>query len=180
MKTLIIRRHAQRTKPGQNLSQTGINLAKRVTLDTQHFDLVATANIPRAIQTAIAFGHEVTMLNDALGHLPKKIFAKCGWTKALPQMSVAISNHKSVANFARTQANLWKNIAHQIPNSGHALIISHGAIIELGMLASLPDANHKNWGPAIGYCEGIRLTIKGNIITGEILRVPSEFHQVQN
>lgn len=180
MKTLTIYRHAQRTKPGQNLSQTGINLAKRIALGTHHYDLVATANIPRAIQTAIAFGHEVTMLDDALSHLPKNIFAKCGWPNSLTQMSAAVSNHKIVANFAQKQADLWKTIADQIPNSSHALIISHGAIIELGILASLPDADHTSWGSAIGYCEGMRLTIEGKNIRGEILRVPQERHQVHN
>ena len=77
MKTIEIRRHTLRTKPGQNLSQQGINLAKLTAPDTKHFDIVATANIPRAIQTAITFGHEVTKLNEALGHLPRKTFDKC-------------------------------------------------------------------------------------------------------
>lgn len=180
MKTLTIFRHTQRTKPGQNLSQTGINLANIIASDTKHFDLVATANIPRAIQTAIALGHEVTMLEDALGHLPKNIFNKCNWPNSFTEISAAISTHKSVSEYAQTQANLWMSIASQLPKSGNALIISHGAIIELGMLASLPDADHENWGTAMGYCEGIRLKIDGTKIAGEVLRVPNEFHQVHN
>ncbi|MCF6303160.1 MAG: hypothetical protein L3J13_08175, partial [Devosiaceae bacterium] len=131
MKTLEIRRHAQRTKPGQNLSQQGINLARLTAPDTKYFDLVAAANIPRAIQTAIVFGHEVTLIDDALGHLPRKIFDKCAWPGTLVQMSIAISNHKNLTDYAQKQANLWKNIANKIPQSGSALTISHGAIIEL-------------------------------------------------
>ena len=92
-------------------------------------------------------------------------------------MSAAISNHKSVATFAQKQADLWMSIANQIPDSGSALIISHGAIIELGMLASLPDADHASWGQAMGYCEGIRLKISNNHTSGEIIRVPQKLLQ---
>lgn len=180
MKTLTIRRHTQRTKPGQNLSQKGIDLAKLVAHDTKNFDLVATANTPRGIQTAIVFGHAITLIDEALGHLPREIFDKCAWPNGFTQMSTALLKHTSVANFAQNQANLWKQLASQTPPSGNALIISHGAIIELGMLASLPDADHPNWGPAIGYCEGIRLIFEDNALSGEILRVPDKYHQVEN
>ena len=179
MKTLTIRRHAQRTKPGQNLSQQGVDLAKSIGLDQVRFNCVATANIPRAIQTAITFGHEVTMLDDALGHLPRSVFDKCAWPSSFAEMSLALSRHKSVASFAQKQADLWSDIANQIPELGSALIITHGAIIELGMLASLPEENHVTWGTAIGYCEGMRLRFDSNKITGEILRVPDEFHQIE-
>jgi broad specificity phosphatase PhoE len=180
MKTLTIRRHTQRTKPGQNLSQKGINLAKLTAPNTQDFTIVATANIPRAIQTAAVFGYAVTLLDDALGHLPREIFEKCAWPNGFSQMSAALSNHKNVADFAQRQADLWKNIVKQTPSSGNALIISHGAIIELGMLASLPNADHTEWGAAIGYCEGILLTFQGTKIHGEILRVPDKFYQLEN
>ncbi len=180
MKTLTVRRHTQRSKPSQNLSQQGIDLARFTVPRIEHFDLVAAANIPRAIQTAIAFGHEVTHIDDALGHLPREIFDKCAWPKGFAQMSAALTSYKNVAYFAQNQANLWKSIVEQTPPSGNALIISNGAIIELGILASLPNANHTEWGAAIGYCEGIRLTFDGNTTTGTILRLPNRYHQIEN
>ncbi len=180
MKTLTIRRHAQRQKPGKHLSQTGIDLARMTRPQTSPFDLVVTANVPRAIETSIAFGNEVHQMDDALGQLPREIFDKIGWPNSFSHFKTIISQHKDVEDFANAQAQNWREIVDHLPKNGRALIISHGAIIELGLIACQPNANHKEWGNAIGYCEGANLTLEGNVITGEIFRVPDKHYQVLN
>ena len=56
MRTLEVRRHTMRRKPGQRLSQDGIELARLVGDGSGHFDLVVSSNVRRAIETTIAMG----------------------------------------------------------------------------------------------------------------------------
>ena len=54
MRTLDIRRHTMRRKPGAHLSQDGIALARLIGENAGPYDLVVTSTIPRAVETAIA------------------------------------------------------------------------------------------------------------------------------
>ena len=73
MRTLEVRRHTMRVKPGQHLSQAGVDLARRIGNTVGPFQRVVTTSIPRAFETAIAMGcavdeqvedRGVIMLND--------------------------------------------------------------------------------------------------------------------
>ena len=59
MKTLEVRRHTMRRKPGAHLSQDGIALARLVGGTAGPFSLVVTSTIPRAIETAIAMARDL-------------------------------------------------------------------------------------------------------------------------
>ncbi len=59
MKFIEDRRHTMRTKPGQDLSQAGVALARRTGEKLGPFEHVATSTVPRAFQTAIAMGFAV-------------------------------------------------------------------------------------------------------------------------
>ena len=62
-------------------------------------------------------------------------------------------------------------LASSLPDNGRTLLVSHGGIIELGAIASLPEADHASWGGGLDYCEGVRLSFDGNDFVGiEILR----------
>ena len=67
MRTLEVRRHTMRRKPGQRLSQDGIELARLVGDGSGHFDLVVSSDVPRAIETAIAMGYEVNEIDPKIG-----------------------------------------------------------------------------------------------------------------
>ena len=77
-------------------------------------------------------------------------------------------------------ADTWRGIAQRIPDSTQALIITHGGLVEAGAVAAVPDQPHDEWGGPIGYCEGVRLTFDGRFTSCEILRVPDEYHLVEN
>ncbi len=60
------------------------------------------------------------------------------------------------------------------------MVVTHGLFVELGAVASLPDADHAAWGEPIGYCEGIRLIFDGHERRGELLRVPDAYRLIEN
>jgi broad specificity phosphatase PhoE len=180
MRRLDIRRHTMRRKPGQHLSREGIALARLVAEGTQPYDLVVTSTIPRAVETAIAMGVEVDQCLEELGQLPDAVFNELGWPSPFARVAHAVAADGPAARFAEEQARLWQEIAEQIPDGGRALIVSHGLFVELGAVASLPDADHAAWGEAIGYCEGVRLFYDGHDRRGELLRLPEEYRLIEN
>jgi broad specificity phosphatase PhoE len=176
MRVLDIRRHTMRRKPGDHLSHSGIKLARQVGQQSGPFNLVVTSTIPRAIETAIAMGFEIDETIDGLGLLPDSVMMAVGWPRRFDEIAPLLSG--DVAGFATSIAGLWRNIAMKLPPSEHGLVVTHGLIIELGILASMPTASQ--WGGPIGYCEGARLTYSGVSQGGEVLRVPSGFQLVEN
>ncbi|KRA41727.1 hypothetical protein ASD80_11845 [Devosia sp. Root635] len=169
-----------RRKPGQHLSREGIILARLVAEDAPVYDLVVTSTIPRAVETAIAMGLEVDQCIEKLGQLPDAVHAGVGWPSAFARIAQAVAAGGPAARFAEEQGRLWQEIATQVPDGGRGLIVSHGLIVELGAVASLPDANHATWGEAIGYCEGVRLRYDGDAVSGGLLRVPEGHRLIEN
>jgi broad specificity phosphatase PhoE len=180
MRTIDIRRHTMRRKPGAHLSQDGIALARLVGESAGPYDLVVTSTIPRAIETAIAMGFEVHQTLEDLGYLPGTITSTVGWPSPFAHVAEVVAADAPAAAFAHAQAQLWRQIADQLADGQRALIITHGLFIELGSVASLPDANFVLFGDAIGYCEGIRLTYDGDRAHGDILRVPLQHQLIEN
>ena len=116
MRTLEVRRHTMRSKPGAHLSQDGIELARLVGSTSGPFSLVVTSTIPRAVETAISMGFEVHETLDALGHpLKDEVFDEVGWPSPFALVAQAVASGGQVANFAEEQARLWWN-GSRIPN----------------------------------------------------------------
>ncbi len=180
MRTLEVRRHTMRNKPGAHLSQSGIALAKQVGASMSPFAFVATSTLPRAFETAIAFGFEVSETLDALSLLPEEVFVETGWPANFEQVGNSVAAQGASANFARAQADLWQTIVERVPEGKQALIVSHGGIVELGAVALAPHANHKEWGDAIGYCEGVRLLFGENSVGVELLRLHQNQRLIEN
>ena len=161
-----------RTKPGQHLSQAGIDLARRVGEGMPEYDRVYTSPVPRAFETAIAMGFAVDHQVKLLASMPSD--AEISFDAGFGGFSSLIRQHpdSAVANFARTLADFHLDVARSLPDAGHALIVSHGGFIEASAVGCLPDADHERWGPSCNYCEGIRLRFEeGAFEGGEILRV---------
>jgi hypothetical protein len=57
-----------------------------------------------------------------------------------------------------------------VSDGAQALLISHGGLIEPGLVAALPDWPHVRWGRGFRHCEGARLHHDGTRFVGaEIL-----------
>ena len=178
MRTLEVRRHTMRRKPGQHLSQDGVDLARLVGDDSGQFGLVVTSPLPRAIETAIAMGFEVDETDDFLGLIPTG--SGYGWPASFARVSDAVREGGAAAKFAQQMAGAWQTVVERIPESTQALVVTHGGIVEMGAVAAVPDVAHGAWGDAIGYCEGVRLTFDGGFTGCEVLRVPEEYRLIEN
>lgn len=169
------RRHTMRTKPGQHLSQAGVELARRVGETMGSFDLVVTSHVPRAFETAIAMGHAVDEQLEALGNFWPELEAELGsWDAGYARFrEVATARPDgAVARFAASMAAIHDAIVGRLPSSGRALVVSHGGFPEATVVGCLPSFDCSSWGPGCDYCEGVRLHHDGrNWIDAELLRV---------
>ena len=172
MKTIEIRRHTYRTKPGQHLSQEGVTLARKVGETTGPFAWVVTSTVPRAFETAIAMGFAVDELNDLMSTMGPSVEAEAPWPMSPAGYSKAVRKGKAAARYAEQLAAFYSQLVDRPEEGESALAINHGGVVELGAVACLPDADHESWGPHFGCCEGARLFWEdGKFVKAEILRV---------
>lgn len=167
------RRHSMRTKPGEHLSQDGVDLARRVGEGMTTFDTVYTSMVPRAFETSIAMGFAVNQQIELLASMPHDI--EVYFDEGFGRFSSHIRQHPKsvVARFARGLAEFHLDIAQSLREGGRALLVSHGGFIEASAVGCVPDADHETWGPSCNYCEGVRLTYdEGGVRECAILRVP--------
>jgi hypothetical protein len=169
-----------RIKPGQHLSQEGVDLARKVSLTNPDYGLVATSTVPRAIETAIAMGLAVDRYIDALGQLPDAVMDAVGFPSDFPTVAQAARTNIAAARFAAEQADIWRGILENLHDGENALIVTHGLFIEFGAIAILPEADAATWGAAIAYCEGLRLHWEEGIMTGKVLRLPEALRLIEN
>jgi broad specificity phosphatase PhoE len=172
MKTIEIRRHSMRSKPGEHLNQPGVTLARLVGENLGPFDRVVTSTLPRAIETAIAMGFAVDELNELMGSTGMDVELEAPWPLFPAEYADVIRKGKAAARYANQLKAVYTRLADFLMDSRAALVINHGGIAEMGAIACLPDADHRSWGAHFDYCEGIRLFWEGGkFVDGEILRV---------
>lgn len=156
-------RHSIRMPPGEHLTHEGVTLARRVGETLREYNLVVTSDIPRAIETAIAMGYGVDRYYTMLGSL---MLAETEWdlTVTLDWQTVAKAAKGGLltAHAARCHADLLRHIASSLQPDGRALVVSHGGVIELGVVGLLPELDYTGWGTACERCEGVRLTFEGS------------------
>ncbi len=83
MKTIEIRRHTYRTKPGQHLSQQGVTLARKVGEGVGPFERVITSTVPRAFETAIAMGFAVDEQVELMSNYSDDVEFDAPWPQSL-------------------------------------------------------------------------------------------------
>lgn len=181
MKTIDVLRHTMRSKPGQHLSQAGIDLAREVGKRLGPYDLVVASPLPRAIETALVMGYAVTDFVEEISDMPEDVGAAIGWPAAFAHIAAVLARGGAPAKFARMQARAWEAIAEKLAEDGRALVISHGGIIEMGAVALFGEPGPQCWGEALAYCEGVRLTFDGDRLTElAVLRLPETQRLVSN
>lgn len=172
MKTIEIRRHSIRNKPGQHLNQQGVTLARRVGESTGPFARVITSTVPRAFETAIAMGFAVDEQNELISTTGDFVEAEAPWPMLPEEYARVIRKGKAAARYAQLLADFYHSLADRLEDGESALVINHGGIVELGAIACLPDADYASWGSYFEYCEGVRLFWEdGKFVNAEILRV---------
>ena len=172
MKILEIRRHSIRDLGGDHLSQKGIALARKVGQGIGPFDFVATSTLQRAFETAVAMGFAVTEQNELMNTYGGAVEREAPWPMPFYHYSEIVKQEGAAGKYADQLIGYYASILDRIPQGGSALIISHGGVVELGVVACLPEADFSTWGESVDYCEGARLFWDdGLFVRGEVLRV---------
>jgi|SRR5688572_4808322 len=172
MKTIEIRRHSIRSKPGDHLNQSGVTLARLVGEDLGPFERVVTSTLPRAFETAIAMGFAVDEQNELMSSYGLDVEREAPWPQSFAAYSEAVKLTGAAARYADRLAAFYSKLADSLMDGRAALVINHGGILELGVVACLPDADYGSWGEAADYCEGARLFWEaGKFVSAEVLRV---------
>jgi broad specificity phosphatase PhoE len=182
MKILEVRRHSIRKQGGgSQLSQAGVELARRLGATMGPFAYVATSVVPRARETAIAMGFAVdqelvTLASDK--EMYAELEANRWWEAGQPFVALAkvIAVKGPTWYYAHALIALWRDLLAPLPDGAAALVIAHSGEIEVPLVACFPDASHGAWGVTFGHCEGARLVFDGEPVRFtevEILRCSS-------
>src|SRR6185503_19041680 len=173
MKSIEIRRHSIRTKPGDHLSQQGVTLARLVGEKLGPFERVVTSTLPRAFETAIAMGFAVDEQNELMSSYGRDVEREAPWPLSFARYDEIVRNGGAAARHAHRLATFYNKLAGSLAEGRAALVINHGGVLELGVVACLLDADYESWGDAADYCEGARLFWEnGKCVKAEVLRVP--------
>ena len=172
MKTIEIRRHSVRSKPGDHLSQRGVTLARLVGENLGPFDRVVTSSLARAFETAIAMGFAVDEQNELMSSYGDDVDIEAPWPQTYAVYADVIGKHGAAENYAKKLVAYYAQLADYLADGRSALVINHGGVLELGAVACLPKVDFESWGGNADYCEGVKLFWEDHkFVNGEILRV---------
>lgn len=167
MKTLEVRRHSLRKQGGgSQLSQAGVDYARRLGASMGPFAYVATSVSPRARETAIAMGFAVdqeivTLASDEAVYAEMEI---SGWWQT-PQpfvtLAAVVATQGATWRYGSALIACWRDILTPLPAGTAALVIAHSGDLEIALATCFPKADHAAWGGPFGYCEGARLVFAG-------------------
>lgn len=166
MRIIDHRRHTMRVKPGDHLSQAGVDLARSVGETMGRYDLVVTSPVARAFETAIAMGFAVDEQWPVLAPMPDEVAAEVDWERGCAEYARAARLKGATARYLADLAEQFRELGRRLPEDGRALVISHGGTVEAAAVACLPDNDFSGWNSSGDYCEGIRLVLVDGRFSG--------------
>ncbi len=169
MRSIQIRRHSYTKKgaargKGSHLSAAGVTLARRIGGETGPFELVLTSAVPRTLETAIAMGFAVDEQLDVLGDIPAGVLEELGhherwaWHAPFVRFAEIVGRGGPTARMAYRQQETWVRALESLPPNGRVLIISHGRVIEAGLVTCIQDGDFATWGAPFHHLEGVEMT----------------------
>lgn len=172
MRTTEIRRHADTKKgeqrgKGSHLSAAGVLQARRIGAEMNPFDLVLTSHIPRTLETAVAMGFAVDDQREVLGAISPSVTEEIGhqerwtWDNPFAVFTAIVAQNGPTARLGRDQQAAWIEAVEAVSPGGSVLLISHGRVIEAGLVTCFPDAAYATWGHPLHHGEGVRLSYHG-------------------
>ncbi len=185
MRSIEIRRHSYTKKGegrgrGSHLSAEGVALARELGHHMGPFDLVLTSHSPRTLETALAMGFAVTDQLEVLGEITPEVVEEIGhherwsWGQPFVRFAEFVERDGPTAIMGRRQRDAWQQALEAAPPNGKMLIISHGRVIESGLVTCLPDADFSAWGASFGHCEGVKMDYaEGRFTNIQFRRIPT-------
>ena len=183
MRTIEIRRHSYTKKgesrgKGSHLSAEGVALAREIGHHIGPFDLVLTSDSPRTLETAIAMGFAVDEQLAVLGDIPADVVAEIGhherWDWEYPFVTFAefIGRGGPTARMGKRQREAWVGALESMPADARVLVISHGKVIESGLVTCIPQGDFSAWGAPFRHCEGVTMNyVDGHFMDVQLLRM---------
>jgi broad specificity phosphatase PhoE len=181
VKTLEVRRHSLTKKgdergSGSHLSSEGVRVAREAGASIGPFAFVVASAVPRTVETALAMGFAVDACIDHGGgplweSSLEEVPFHAQWESEQPFVLYrdAIANGGAVYALAALQIEIWMYALAQIADGETALVVSHGGLVDMGLVSASPDADHSSWGPPINQLEGGRLRLDGSALALEAL-----------
>ena len=168
MKTIEIRRHCYTKKgeargKGSHLSAEGVIQARYIGEVIGPFDMVLTSHIPRTLETALAMGFAVDEQLEVLGDIPAEVWEEIGhqerwtWNEPFVLFAEFIARDGPTSQMGKRQQATWIQVLESMPEDGSVLVISHGRVIESGLVSSVPDGDFASWGKPFHHGEGVRM-----------------------
>lgn len=168
MRTIEIRRHAFTKKGegrghGSHLSAEGVAQARRIGAQIGPFALVLTSHIPRTLETALAMGFAVDEQIEALGDIPAEVWDEIGhqerwaWEEPFVRFAQLVTCGGPMARMGERQRDVWVRALESAPDGGSVLIVSHGRVIEAGLVTCVPEGDFAAWGTPFHHGEGIKM-----------------------
>jgi broad specificity phosphatase PhoE len=181
MKVVEVFRHSKRGE-GKGLSQEGRDLAQRArALLAPHYDLCVSSPKQRARETLEAFGFNRYEVDKALTAVnPWEPFdtqiTKLAQARGIIPLA-ACWEYPEALNCLRRQGMTFlgavKRISNRLPEGGHALVVSHGGILEAAALLGCSRYHLDEIGGEIGFCEGVVFIFEEEALKGvELKRLP--------
>ncbi len=173
MKTLEVRRHSLTKKgeergSGSHLSSEGVRLARAAGERMGPFDYVVASVVPRTLETSIAMGFAPDICVDQGGGplweaSLEEVPFHAQWEAEQPfvMYAEAIARGGAVHELAQLQLDIWTSALDRVEDDRAALVVTHGGLIDAGLVHALPDAYHSSWGSPISQLEGARLSYDG-------------------
>ena len=168
-RTLEVRRHSLRKNGGgSQLSQAGVDLARRIGGTIGPFDLVVTSVSPRARETAIAMGfavdHElITLTHDDALYAELEASGYAQSADPFTHLAAVCARQGPTRLYAHALAAMWRDLLTPLADGASVLVIGHSGEIDLALVAAFPDADHAAWGAAFAPCEGAVLEFSGDL-----------------
>jgi len=104
MKTIEVRRHSIRLKPGEHLNQSGVTLARLVGENLGPFDRVVTFTLPRAFETAIAMGLAVDDQIELMSTYGEDVEREIAWPQSFAVYAKALKRGGTAGQYAKKLA----------------------------------------------------------------------------
>lgn len=111
-----------------------------------------------------------------LGEIPLSVWDEIGhqerwtWENPFAHFATIIDRDGPTAALGQLQRELWRDALNHASEAGQVLVVSHGRIIEAGLITCFPDSDFAGWGGPFHHGEGVLLTFDNEAFTNVAFR----------